>query len=131
MQMLRILSIVLGTALVLGPPAGALAQAQVNGRVAYIEPGSRTLYFTDGRIVTLEPGATLWVDGHELLLETLRRKEARTQIAPGDEVIVVVTGEHATPVTAAPSAMSREPLVKRGDVVQADDVHIFRRHQSP
>jgi hypothetical protein len=118
MQMLRIFSVVLGTALVLGPSAGAWAQALVNGRIEYIEPVSRTLYFSDGRIVTLEPGATLWVDGRELPLETLRRG-------------MTVSVDGVAPRSGQPSAMTREALVERGNVVQVDEVHIFRRHQAP
>jgi hypothetical protein len=73
---MRCSSIVFATVLamvLLLPPARVSAQADVSGRLADIEPGSRTLYFTDGRIVTLEPGATLWVDGRQLPIETVRR----------------------------------------------------------
>jgi hypothetical protein len=266
---------------------GAWAQTDVTGRIENFEPASRTLYFNDGRIVTLSPGATLWVDGREIPIETLRRgmtvvvrddrassgaqsastdagrpagaapalpahpavtasgtvarvdadngvvtfqdgrslkiergqiweasnlddvhpgdqvllqnarptaysalgtmhpdrtrmgraiqvdsarsmvlldngtwvrlapqtrmrlngqaAQARTVILPGDELIIVVSeatqpqggrsaamagGRQASP-SDAPSAMAREGLVSRGDIVSADEVHIFRRHQSP
>lgn len=50
----------------------ASAQTEVSGRLQHIEPGSRTLYFTDGRIVTLSPHATVWIDGREVPIDSLR-----------------------------------------------------------
>lgn len=281
MRTKSIVSTALVTALALAPLSAAWAQGDVSGRLKHIEPGSRTLYFQDGRIVTLEPGATLWVDGRELPIETLRSgmnvvvrdggtsgqpsaqaspsptavkghprvtasgtvakvdadqglvtfqdgrtlklghgsqvweesnlndiqpgeqvllrdaqpatyagmtnvpaermrmgrvvemdhtrsmvrlddghwvrispttrmrmngREAQVQLQPGDELIVVIGEVQPTPQAPraqagasegqrqageAPSAMPREGLVERGDPVQADEVHIFRRRQSP
>jgi len=65
-----IASTALTAVLALAPLASA--QSEVSGRLQYIEPGSRTLYFTDGRIVTLSPDATVWIDGREVPIGTLR-----------------------------------------------------------
>ncbi|HXH81358.1 MAG TPA: hypothetical protein VNN07_00350 [Candidatus Tectomicrobia bacterium] len=93
----------------------------VLGRLQHIEPQSRTLYFQDGRIVTLEPGATIWVDGREVSIETLR---------PG-MTVVVRDGQPATTASAQAQARrstqaaqalpSHPPVTASGTVAKVDE----------
>jgi hypothetical protein len=114
MRRISFVATALALAVTLAPAAGAWAQTQtVNGRIEHIEPGSRTLYFSDGRIVTLAPGATLWVDGREVPIETLRRGMN----------VVVQTGAAGT-MTQAPSAsgtmQGHPPVTASGTVARVD-----------
>ncbi|HEX6209752.1 MAG TPA: DUF5666 domain-containing protein [Methylomirabilota bacterium] len=70
MRAVMIASTALAAVLTLLPLASA--RAEMIGRLQHIEPASRTLYFTDGRIVTLAPGASVWVDGRQIPIEALQ-----------------------------------------------------------
>ena len=50
----------------------AWAQSEIRGVVSYVDPATRTVYFTDGRIVQLKSGSTLMINGQPALLETVR-----------------------------------------------------------
>lgn len=99
--------------------------ADVLGRLEHVDPGSRTLHFEDGRIVTLEPGATIWVDGRELPIETLR--PGMTVVIAGGKPAHARSGQAgtSTPVTAAPAAgvtrlQEHPPVGAWGTVAQVD-----------
>jgi len=99
--------------------------ADVLGRLEHVDPGSRTLHFADGRIVTLEPGATIWVDGRELPIETLQ--PGMTVVIAGGKPAHARPGQVGprAPVTAAPAAgaaslQGHPPVDAWGTVAQVD-----------
>lgn len=92
MRALVIASTALAAVLTLSPLASA--QSEVTGRLRDIEPASRTLYFTDGRIVRLYPGATLWVEGRQMPIEALRN----------GMTVVIGGGQPASVLQQAPTA---------------------------
>jgi hypothetical protein len=73
----------------------------------------------------------------------LNGQDGRVELQPGDELIIVlgeparssaqsaVTPGSPSSTTDAPSAMSRGALLESDDAVQADQIPIFRRRQSP
>jgi len=104
-----IASTALAGVLALAPLASA--QTEVSGRLQHIEPGSRTLYFTDGRIVTLDPGATVWIDGRQVPIETLR-----------DGMAVVIRTAQATPASPhrSPAASMAHRHAMSGTIASID-----------
>jgi len=104
------------------------------GRVIKVDPGRSIVLLDDGTWIRIAPTTRMQLNG----------REGRTQLQPGDELVVVITEIQLRAAQPAPrqqaerlqdgaaaSAMSREALVERWDAPQADEVHIFRRHQSP
>jgi hypothetical protein len=69
---------------------GAWAQSEVRGVVSHVDPATRTVYFTDGRIVQLKPGSTLLMNGQPVLLESIR---------PGTTIVLAPPGTTTTTVT--------------------------------
>lgn len=99
--------------------------ADVLGRLEHVDPGSRTLHFEDGRIVTLEPGATIWVDGRELPIETLRpgmtvviAGEKPGQARPGQAGVTAPAA--AAPATGVIRLEEHPPVDVWGTVAQVD-----------
>ena len=74
---------------------GASAQANLAGTVAHVDPSTRTIFFTDGSIIQLKPGATLYVDGRAVPIDDLapgaRAAVDRSMASPATETTTVVT----------------------------------------
>jgi hypothetical protein len=68
----------------------AWAQNEIRGVVSSIDPVTRTVYFTDGRIVQLKAGSTLLINGQPVVLESVR---------PGTTLVILQPGTTATTVT--------------------------------
>src|SRR5215831_3926566 len=76
----------------------ALAQGvRVTGTVSRIDTATRTIYFTDGSAVQIQPGTLITVNGREVAFESL---------TPGSNTTVVSAGPGtaSTPRQAAPPA---------------------------
>jgi hypothetical protein len=85
--------ILAGLALSTMTALGTAQAAEVSGTVQRVDAATRTVYFSDGRVVTLEPGARLYVGEREVPL---------SDIQPG---WVLVTSEPpAVPIVTQPSA---------------------------
>ena len=104
-----IASTALAGVLALAPLASA--QTEVSGRLQHIEPGSRTLYFTDGRIVTLSPHATVWIDGREVPIASLRE---------GMPVVIRTAQATAPSPHASPGASVAHRHVMSGIIADVD-----------
>jgi hypothetical protein len=116
------------------------------GRAIQVDRARSMVLLDDGTWVQVSPRTRMRLNGQD--------SRTQTAIVPGDELLIVVSGSQPragerSAVTAGrnagqqqqqqaaaspspdPSALARESLVDRWDTVQADEVHIFRRHQSP
>ncbi|MGH7313440.1 MAG: hypothetical protein ACREJV_09720 [Candidatus Rokuibacteriota bacterium] len=91
----------------------AVAQGQnVSGTIAHIEPSTGLVTFTDGRIVHLEPGATLWINGRQVTLADLK---------PG--TVLIVKEGRVAPAGQTRSVMSpatHPPIDISGTVARFD-----------
>jgi hypothetical protein len=81
----------------------AWAQAEIRGVVSYVDPVSRTVYFTDGRAVRITPGSTLTINGQPAVLESVRPGAALVLLPPGSSVTTVTT------ITQQPAAVAPAP----------------------
>jgi hypothetical protein len=90
---------------------GAWAQGDLRGTVQHVDPGSRTLYFTDGRIMQLKPGATLEVDGRAIAIDDL---------APGAHAVMTADALASPATESAAAATSRATLDAEGTVASVD-----------
>ena len=81
---------------------GASAQGSLAGTVAHVDPSTRTIYFTDGSIVQLKPGATLYVDGRMVAIDDLalgaRAEVDRSMASPTTGTATVVTAPAHPPI---------------------------------
>jgi hypothetical protein len=110
---------VLACGLLLFAAAGVSAQSRgdVGGTVAYVDPVAKTITFTDGRIVQLEPNSKIFVNGREMPLAELQ---------PGVVITTPVVGNAAPTVTAIGGTVaSVDPVAKTirftdGRIVQLD-----------
>jgi preprotein translocase subunit YajC len=96
---MSILAIV-ALALTLAPTA-ALAQG-MSGTVSRIDTATRTVYFTDGRVVQLQPGAVVTVSGREVALES---------VAPGSTMTIVAAAPSMQQPIAQSTYASRPPAL--------------------
>jgi hypothetical protein len=79
---------------------GAWAQTEIRGIVSYVDPVTRTVYFTDGRTVQVKPGSTLTINGQPVLLEAVR---------PGTTVVMLPAGASTTTVTTVTQQTQLQP----------------------
>lgn len=94
----RVLPILGAVALALATTAWA--QSEFRGVVNYVDPNTRTIYFTDGRIVQLKPGATLLINGQPVMFESVRPGTALVMLEPGATSTTVTTVTQQTQVAA-------------------------------
>jgi hypothetical protein len=78
--------------------ASAWAQSEIRGVVSYVDPATRTVYFTDGRVVQLKPGSTLLINGQPVLLESIRPGATIVMMSPGSTTTTVTTVTQQTQV---------------------------------
>jgi hypothetical protein len=108
----------------------AWAQTEVRGVVSHIDAATRTVYFTDGRIVQLKPGSTLAINGQPVLLESVRPGMTLVMVPPGATTTTVTTVTQQTqvspPSAAAPPAMplpAPSPVNVTGTVARTDPLN--------
>src|ERR1051326_7747094 len=89
-------------ALVLLAATAAWAQNEIRGVVSYVDPVTRTVYFTDGRSVRLLPGSTVTVDGRPAVLEAVRPGTTFVMTPPGVLSTTVTTVTQQTQVPPPP-----------------------------
>jgi hypothetical protein len=99
----RIAPIVCAALLVVA--TSAWAQSEIRGVVSHVDPATRMVYFTDGRIVQLKPGSTLLINGQPVLLESIR---------PGATIVMVPPGATTTTVTTVTQQTQVAPPVPAG-----------------
>src|SRR5438552_4745603 len=82
----------------------AWAQNEIRGVVSSIDPATRTIYFTDGRIVQLKAGSTLLINGQPVVLESVRPGTTLVMLQPGTTATTVTTVTQQTqPMPVAPA----------------------------
>jgi len=70
-------------------------ETQISGTVSGVDPTTRTISFTDGSVVRLQPGAIVMVNGREAALE---------QLTPGTTATVVSRVPSTTSVGTSPAS---------------------------
>jgi hypothetical protein len=103
----RIAPILCAVVLVLA--TSAWAQSEIRGVVSHVDPVTRTVYFTDGRIVQLKPGSTLTIDGQPVLLETVRPGTTIVMLPPGTSTTTVTTVTQQPQLAPSPPAVAPPP----------------------
>ena len=105
------------------------AQAEIRGVVSYVDPATRTVYFTDGRAVQLRPGSTLTVNGQPAVLESLRPGTAFVLMPPGTSTTTVttVTQQAQVPPPPPPPAVvsfpAPSPVSVTGTIARTDPLN--------
>ena len=89
---------------VLAAATVAWAQAEIRGVVSYIDPATRTVYFTDGRTVQIRPGSTLTINGQPVVLEAVRPGATVVMLPAGTSTTTVTTVTQPVPVAPPPLA---------------------------
>jgi hypothetical protein len=87
----------------------AWAQTEIRGVVSYIDPATRTVYFTDGRAVQIRPGSTLTINGQPVLLESIRPGATVVMLPAGASTTTVTTVTQSAPVAPLPSPVLVPP----------------------
>ena len=90
---------------------GASAQGTLSGTVAHVDPSTRTIYFTDGSIMQLKPGATLYVDGRVVAIDDL---------TPGARA-EVTRAAMASPATETTTVVSPHPAIDAEGTIASVD----------
>jgi hypothetical protein len=103
----RIAPILCAAVLVLA--AGAWAQSEMRGVVSHVDPVTRTVYFTDGRIVQLKPGSILTINGQPVLLEAVRPGTTIVMLPPGASTTTVTTVTQQPAIAPSPPAAAALP----------------------
>ncbi|SRR6266542_2596677 len=99
----------------------AWAQNEIRGVVSSIDPATRTVYFTDGRIVQLKAGSTLLINGQPVMLETVRPGTTLVMLQPGTTATTVTTVTQQTQQTqVAPPPPVPAPVNVTGTIARVD-----------
>ena len=100
----------------------AWAQNEIRGVVSSIDPATRTIYFTDGRIVRLEAGSTLLINGQPVVLESVRPGTTLVMLQPGTTATTVTTVTQQTqPMQVAPAPPPvAAPINVTGTIARVD-----------
>ena len=114
-------------ALVLMTVTAAWAQTEVRGVVKYVDPATRTIYFTDGRAVQLQPGSTLTVDGRPAVIESLRPGTNFVLLPPGTTTTTVTTVTQPAPPPPPPAPVvslpAPSPVSVTGTIARTDPLN--------
>jgi hypothetical protein len=97
---------------------GASAQSEIRGVVSYVDPATRTIYFTDGRIVQLKSGSTVMISGQPVLLESVRPGATVVMLEPGTTATTVTTVTQQTQTVPAPAPPA--PVNVTGTIARID-----------
>ena len=95
--MIRRIAVTLGLGALLVATV-AWTQMEIRGVVSYVDPATRTVHFTDGRIVQIQPGATLTINGQPVVLEAVRPGATAVLLPPGTSTTTVTTVTPTAPV---------------------------------
>jgi len=115
--MYRIAPLLCAALLVLA--TGAWAQSEIRGVVSYVDPATRTIYFTDGRIVQLKSGSTLTINGQPVVLEAVRPGASLVMMEPGATATTVTTITQQTQTVPAPAPVAA-PVNVTGTIARVD-----------
>lgn len=119
--MIRRIAVTLGLGALLVATV-AWTQMEIRGVVSYVNPTTRTVHFTDGRIVQIPPGATLTINGQPVLLDAVRPGATAVLLPPGTSTATVTPATPPThilvpsppPVAVAPAVAAPAPAVTIG-----------------
>jgi hypothetical protein len=98
----------------------AWAQSEIRGVVSYVDPATRTIYFTDGRIVQLKSGSTLMINGQPVVLESVRPGATLVMLEPGTTATTVTTVTQQTQTVPAPAPIAPSPVNVTGTIARVD-----------
>src|SRR2546422_5259490 len=98
----------------------AWAQNEIRGVVSSIDPATRTVYFTDGRIVQLKAGSTLLINGQPVMLETVRPGTTLVMLQPGTTATTVTTVTQQTQQTQVAPPPVPAPVNVTGTIARVD-----------
>ncbi len=115
--MYRIAPLLCAALLVLA--TGAWAQSEIRGVVSYVDPATRTIYFTDGRIVQLKSGSTLTINGQPVVLESVRPGASVVMLEPGATATTVTTITQQTQTVPVPAPVA-VPVNVTGTIARVD-----------
>jgi hypothetical protein len=112
----------------------AWTQMEIRGVVSYVDPATRTVHFTDGRVIQLQPGATLTINGQPVVLESVRPGATAVLLAPPGSTTTVTTVTQQPllvppppPLPAAPPTVvlppSPSPVTATGTIARIDPVN--------
>ena len=87
-------------ALTLATVTAFAQETQITGTVSSIDPATRTIAFADGRVVQLQPGAVVLINGREAAFESLTPGTTATVVSQ-----VPSTGAVAAPTAAYPAGV--------------------------
>jgi hypothetical protein len=115
-------------AAVLAVATSAWAQTEVRGVVSHIDPLTRTVYFTDGRVVQLKPGSTITINGQPAVLESVRPGTTLVLLPAGTSTTTVTTvTQQAQPVAVAPAPAvmlpAPSPVNVTGTIARTDPLN--------
>jgi hypothetical protein len=110
----------------------AWTQIEIRGVVSHVDAATRTVYFTDGRTVQIQPGATLTINGQPVALESIRPGATAVLLPPATSTTTVTTVTqplHAVPpsppvVTPSPPVViGPAPVHATGMIARTDPVN--------
>jgi hypothetical protein len=88
----------------------AWTQMEIRGVVSYVDPVTRTVHFTDGRVIQLQPGATLTINGQPIVLESVRPGATAVLLPPPAAPPTVVLPPAPSPVSATGTIARIDPV---------------------
>jgi hypothetical protein len=112
----------------------AWTQMEIRGVVSYVDPATRTIHFTDGRVIQLQPGATLTINGQPVVLESVRPGATAVLLPPPGSTTTVTTvtqqpqiAPPPPPLVGAPPTVvlppSPSPVSATGTIARIDPVN--------
>jgi Cu/Ag efflux protein CusF len=105
-----------GAVIVMTTPAKPSASTRITGTVAAIDPTAKTVTFTDGRVVQLDPSARMFINGQEVTFNDIKPGVAVAMAPP------VVTPGPPHPAAVPSTTLYRsQPLVDASGTVASVD----------
>lgn len=119
--MLRRIGILSCALSLLATAAWAQQSGELSGTVRHVDPTARTIEFTDGRIVHVDPRAVITADGRVVAFESLRPGTAVVVRGPAASGTTVVTpGTRVVPPPAGQVTPAHPPIDASGIVLSVD-----------
>jgi hypothetical protein len=88
---------------------GGPVSGHVTGTVSHIDPATRTIYLVDGRMLRLEPGVVLPLNGREVSFETLKRgSNVSVVAAPASQNVAALPDHPPVDVSGTVARMDRQ-----------------------
>jgi len=106
----RTIGLTFAIALTLATVAAFAQETQITGTVSSIDPVTRTIAFADGRVVQLQPGAVVIINGREAALESLTPGTTATVVsrAPSTGAVAVPTASSGVGVLGTVAQVNRQ-----------------------